>query len=267
MLIVEDDRQLREQLGAAFRDAGWAVELAVRRPRRAATTACEYPCDIAIVDLGLPDIAGIELIREWRAQGLALPVLILTARGDWRDKVEGLEAGADDYVTKPFHLEEVTARVAALLRRAAGRATAVVRFRRNPDGFQCTRVLRDGEPLELTSFEYNTLEYLASRPGEVISKAELTEHLYAEDHDRDSNVIEVFIGRLRRKLDPDQTLQPIDTVRGAGYRFVLRPAGSVRKPCARWRTIDSRQRPAATAVPRRQRLVPRAQPPRQPRSR
>jgi two-component system, OmpR family, response regulator PhoP len=223
MLIVEDDRQLREQLGAAFRDAGWAVELAVNG-REGRYYGMEYPCDIAIVDLGLPDIPGIELIREWRAQGIALPVLILTARGDWRDKVQGLEAGADDYVTKPFHLEEVTARVAALLRRAAGRATAVVNFGAIQMDFNARQVLRDGEPLELTSFEYNTLEYLASRPGDVISKTELTEHLYAQDHDRDSNVIEVFIGRLRRKLDPDQTLQPIDTVRGAGYRFVLRPA-------------------------------------------
>jgi two-component system response regulator PhoP len=221
MLIVEDDRQLREQLGAAFRDAGWAVELAANG-REGRYFGMEYPCDIAIVDLGLPDIPGVELIREWRAQGIALPVLILTARSDWRDKVQGLEAGADDYVTKPFHIEEVAARVAALLRRAAGRATAVVNFGAIQMDFNARQVLRNGEPLELTSFEYNTLEYLASRPGDVISKAELTEHLYAQDHDRDSNVIEVFIGRLRRKLDPDQTLQPIDTVRGAGYRFVLK---------------------------------------------
>ena len=222
MLIVEDERPLREQLGAAFRDAGWAVELAVNG-REGRYYGMEYPCDIAIVDLGLPDIPGIELIREWRVQGFTFPVLILTARGDWRDKVQGLEAGADDYVTKPFHLEEVAARVAALLRRAAGRASAVAKFGAIQMDFNARRVLRNGEPLELTSFEYNTLEYLASRPGEVISKTELTEHLYEEDHDRDSNVIEVFIGRLRRKLDPDQTLQPIDTVRGAGYRFVLRP--------------------------------------------
>jgi two-component system, OmpR family, response regulator PhoP len=222
MLIVEDDPQLREQLGASFRDAGWAVELAPDG-REGRYYGIEYPCDIAIVDLGLPDIPGMELIRQWRAAGLAFPVLILTARGDWRDKVEGLEAGADDYVTKPFHLEEVTARVAALLRRAAGRATAVVDFGEIRIDFSARTVLRAGEPLELTSFEYNTLEYLASRPGEIVSKAELTEHLYAEDHDRDSNVIEVFIGRLRRKLDPNQTLRPIETARGAGYRFTLQP--------------------------------------------
>jgi len=222
MLIVEDDRQLREQLGAAFRAAGWAVELAPDG-REGRYYGSEFPCDVAIVDLGLPDIPGMELIREWRAAGLHFPVLILTARGDWRDKVEGLEAGADDYVTKPFHIEEVTARVSALLRRASGRATPVADFGELQIDFSSRRVVRAGQVLVLTSFEYNTLEYLASHPGKVISKAELTEHLYAEDHDRDSNVLEVFVGRLRRKLDPDQTLQPIETVRGTGYRFALQP--------------------------------------------
>ncbi len=221
MLIVEDDHRLREQLGAWFRNAGWAVELAPDG-REGRYYGAEYPCDIAIVDLGLPDIPGIELIRGWREAGLAFPVLILTARGDWRDKVEGLESGADDYVTKPFHLEEVAARVAALVRRAAGRASSVADFGRIQIDFSGRRVLRDGTPLELTSYEYNMLEYLAGHSGEVVSKSQLTEHLYEADHDRDSNVIEVFIGRLRRKLDPDQSLQPIETVRGAGYRFVLR---------------------------------------------
>ncbi len=140
------------------------------------------------------------------------------------DKVEGLEAGADDYVTKPFHLEEVEARVQALLRRAAGRATSRVDFGALSIDFGSRQVLRDGLPLELTSYEYNTLEYLVRRAGEVVSKAELTEHLYDRDFDRDSNVIEVFVGRLRRKLDPDHRLQPIQTVRGAGYRFTLDPA-------------------------------------------
>jgi two-component system response regulator PhoP len=222
MLIVEDDRQLREQLGASFRDAGWAVELAPDGSE-GRYYGIEYPFDVAIIDLGLPDLSGIDLIREWRAAGRIFPVLILTARGDWRDKVEGLEAGADDYVTKPFRFEEVAARVAALLRRAAGRATAAVEFGEIRIDFSARRVSRAGVVLELTSFEYNTLEYLASRPGSVVSKAELTDHLYEQDNDRDSNVIEVFIGRLRRKLDPGQTLQPIETVRGAGYRFILRP--------------------------------------------
>jgi len=222
MLIVEDDPHLRERLGELFRGGGWVVEMA--------PDGCEgrylgreVPCDLAIVDLGLPDLPGIEVIRSWRQAGLDFPVLILTARGDWRDKVEGLEAGADDYVTKPFHPEEVAARVNALQRRATGRSRDLVDFGPVQIDFAARRVLREGQALELTSFEYNTLEYLASRPGQVVSKTELTEHLYAQDHERDSNVIEVFIGRLRRKLDPDQDLLPIETVRGAGYRFTLTP--------------------------------------------
>jgi two-component system response regulator PhoP len=163
----------------------------------------------------------MQLIRGWREAGRDFPILVLTARGDWRDKVEGLEAGADDYVTKPFRQEEVVARVSALLRRAAGRGSDLADYGPVQIDFATRRVLRDGEPLELTHYEYNTLEYLASHPGKVVSKSELTDHLYAQDHERDSNVIEVFIGRLRRKLDPDGTLQPILTVRGAGYRFTL----------------------------------------------
>ncbi|MFV0277553.1 MAG: response regulator [Parahaliea sp.] len=222
MLIVEDGPQLRAQLGALFQGSGWVVELAPDG-REGAYLGSEFPPDLAIVDLGLPDTPGIELIRSWRKAGLDFPILILTARSDWRDKVEGLEAGADDYVTKPFHPEDVTARVAALLRRAAGRSTDLVDYGALQIDFAERRVVLDGRVLELTSFEYNTLEYLASRPGQVISKTELTEHLYAQDHERDSNVIEVFVGRLRRKLDPDQQLQAIQTVRGAGYRFALQP--------------------------------------------
>jgi two-component system response regulator PhoP len=180
-----------------------------------------HPYDIAIVDLGLPEVSGIELIAEWRSTGRDFPVLVLTARGDWQDKVEGLEAGADDYVTKPFHLEEIHARVNALQRRAAGRAQSQVVFGPVLIDFSSKQVLLQGEPLELTSFEYNTLEYLIHRAGEVISKGELTEHLYDQDFDRDSNVIEVFIGRLRKKLDPQNELKPIRTVRGAGYSFSL----------------------------------------------
>ncbi len=225
MLIVEDDPTLREQLGAQFRAAGWTVELAANG-REGQYFGSEFPCDLAIVDLGLPDIPGLDLLREWREAGLAFPVLILTARSDWQDKVLGLEAGADDYVTKPFHPEEVAARVSALLRRAAGRSTAVADYGAIQIDFDARRVTRDGQVLDLTSYEYNTLEYLAHRPGQVVSKTELTLHLYAQDHERDSNVIEVFIGRLRRKLDPAQQLQPIETVRGAGYRFTLQLVGA-----------------------------------------
>ena len=224
MLVVEDDALLRGQLVARFRAGGWVVEEAADG-REARFLGEEYPFDIAIVDLGLPGLAGIELIRAWRGAGRLFPVLVLTARADWRDKVEGLEAGADDYVTKPFQPEEVEARINALMRRAAGRATAAVRYGPITIDFGARQVLREGEPLALTSYEYNTLEYLAHRAGQVVSKAELTDHLYAQDFDRDSNVIEVFVGRLRKKLDPGGVLKPIATVRGAGYRFALEPAG------------------------------------------
>lgn len=222
MLIVEDDRQLREQLAAQFKKDGWAVEQAPDG-EEALFLGSEFPYDAAIVDLGLPGLSGIELIRRWRAGDHTFPVLILTARGDWQDKVQGLEAGADDYVTKPFYPEEVQARIQALLRRAAGRSQAEVDYGAITINFNARSVRRQGQPLELTSFEYNTLEYLAHRAGEVVSKTELTEHLYDQDFDRDSNVIEVFIGRLRKKLDPDNSLKPIATVRGAGYRFALQP--------------------------------------------
>ncbi|MBE9539552.1 MAG: response regulator transcription factor [Proteobacteria bacterium] len=224
MLIVEDEPRLRLQLARHFSEAGWVVEEAADG-LEALFMGREHPYDIAIVDLGLPAISGIELIRQWRASERAFPVLILTARGDWQDKVEGLEAGADDYVTKPFHLEEVHARVNALQRRAAGRSQSTVNFEAITIDFSARQVLCAGEPVALTNFEYNTLEYLVHRAGRVISKTELTEHLYDQDFDRDSNVIEVFIGRLRKKLDPQNTVKPIETVRGAGYRFVLEPAG------------------------------------------
>ncbi|MBN7797846.1 response regulator transcription factor [Parahaliea mediterranea] len=220
MLIVEDDHQLLGHLAEHFRGTGWSVDEAANGAE-GRFLGLEYDYDAAIVDLGLPDIPGLELLRHWRRAGRALPVLILTARADWEDKVEGLESGADDYVTKPFHLAEVEARVRALQRRAAGRAAARADFGPLNIDFSAREVRLDGALLKLTSFEFNTLEYLANRPGEVVSKAELTEHLYDQDFDRDSNVIEVFIGRLRRKLDPTGSLRPIRTVRGAGYRFAL----------------------------------------------
>jgi two-component system, OmpR family, response regulator PhoP len=220
MLIVEDDPHLLQQLAAHFRGSGWSVDLAADG-REGRFLGQEYDYEVAIVDLGLPDIPGLQLLRGWREAGRAMPVLILTARADWQDKVTGLEAGADDYVTKPFHLPEVEARVNALQRRAAGHAAPRVSFGPVSIDFSAREVRRDGQLLELTGYEYNTLAYLANHAGEVVSKADLTEHLYDQDFDRDSNVIEVFIGRLRRKLDPDGSLQPILTVRGAGYRFAL----------------------------------------------
>ncbi|MEH6610092.1 MAG: response regulator transcription factor [Halioglobus sp.] len=220
MLIVEDEARLRLQLAQHFSEAGWVVDEAADGTE-ALYMGTEHPYDIALVDVGLPGISGIEVVQQWRQQGSVFPVLILTARGDWQDKVEGLEAGADDYVTKPFHLAEVQARINALHRRAAGLATSLVAFGPISIDLAARTVRLDGDALELTTFEYNTLEYLVTRAGSVVSKTELTEHLYDQDFDRDSNVIEVFIGRLRKKIDPSNTLKPIKTVRGAGYRFVL----------------------------------------------
>jgi len=220
LLIVEDDPRLRRRLVEHFDAAGWVTDEAPDG-REARFMIRDYPCDIAIVDLGLPDISGIDLIRGWRDEGVAIPILILTARADWQDKVGGLEAGADDYVTKPFYLEEVEARVRALLRRVEGRRSNTADYGPLRIDFSGRRVYLDSQEVELTAFEYNTLSYLAHRAGEVISRGELLDNLYDHDNDRDGNVIEVFIGRLRRKLDPDGSLRPIETVRGAGYRFGL----------------------------------------------
>jgi len=225
LLIVEDDPDLRRQLGSGLTERGYTVEEA-EDGEEALYLGREYPYDLAIVDLGLPRLSGIEVIRQWRGEERNFPILILTARGDWQDKVEGLEAGADDYLVKPFHVEELVARLNALLRRAAGHAHP--RFDFGPLSLDTTArvVTLDGEAVKLTSYEYRTLEYLVLNAGKTISKTELTEHLYHQDYDRDSNVLEVFIRRLRQKLDPDQSLQPIETVRGLGYRFVLKATDS-----------------------------------------
>lgn len=222
MLVVEDDPRLRLQVTKHFTDAGWVVEEAADG-EEARFLGEENPYDLAMVDIGLPGISGIDLIKGWRSEQHVFPILILTARGDWRDKVDGLEAGADDYVTKPFYLEEVEARVNALLRRSGGRVQSVISYGSIVFDFSSRQVLLNNTPVALTTYEYNTLEYLAHRRGDVVSKTELTEHLYDQDFDRDSNVIEVFVGRLRKKLDPEGTLKPIATVRGAGYRFTLEP--------------------------------------------
>lgn len=220
ILIVEDEQRLLEQLSLALGKKGFAVDTATNG-RDGLFKAEEYPYDLAIIDLGLPVLSGLELISTIRKKGLDYPILILTARGDWQDKVEGLEAGADDYVVKPFHIEEVIARMNALLRRRAGSASAVLDFGQLQIDTAAKLARLGGNPMELTRYEYNTLEYLAHHRGKVVSKTELTEHLYDQDFDRDSNVIEVFIGRLRKKIDPDGQHKPITTVRGQGYRFEL----------------------------------------------
>jgi len=183
--------------------------------------ATEYPLDAAIVDIGLPGKSGLEIIKALRDKGSLLPILILTARSSWQDKVQGLEIGADDYLTKPFQMEELQARVKALLRRSTG--ITHTQLNCGPISIDVTAqsVTVNDKPIELTSFEYRMLEELIRHHGEVLSKQVLTDYLYPHDEDRDSNVLEVMVGRLRRKLDPDGTLNPIETLRGRGYRFTL----------------------------------------------
>jgi two-component system response regulator PhoP len=220
LLLIEDDTTLRETLAAKLADGGFAVEQAADG-KEGLYFALEYPIDLAIVDLGLPEMSGLDIIRNVREQGKTYPILILTARDRWEDKVDGLEAGADDYVVKPFHVEEVTARVNALLRRTGGWASSTMTA--GPVSLDMSRqdLKVNDAIIELTSFEYKIIEYLMVRAGQVISKTELTERLYDQDFERDSNVIEVFIGRLRKKMDPDNTIKPIETLRGRGYRFAL----------------------------------------------
>jgi two-component system response regulator PhoP len=220
LLVVEDESLLREQLVQALTGEGYVVDGA-EDGRSGLYYATEYEYDAAIIDLGLPEIDGIELIKTVRKSDKQFPILILTARGDWQDKVAGLDAGADDYVVKPFQIEEILARLNALLRRAAGFAKPVLEFGSLNLDLTAKRLTVNDENVDLTAYEYKMLEYLMLHPGQVISKTELTEHLYAQDYDRDSNVLEVFIRRLRQKLDPEQTLNPIETVRGQGYRFCL----------------------------------------------
>lgn len=220
ILVVEDEPTLQQQVRSHLEAQAYVVE-ATGDGKEALYFASEYPFDAAVVDLGLPGLSGLEVIRRLRAQGSRLPILVLTARGRWQDKVEGLEAGADDYLTKPFQSEELMARLKALLRRAA--ATAQDRLRCGPleIDFGSQTVQVHGAPLELTSYEYRLLEHLIRQRRRVLSKDDLAAHLYPHDEERDSNVIEVLIGRLRRKLDPDGSLQPVETLRGRGYRFVL----------------------------------------------
>ncbi|HEY2035919.1 MAG TPA: response regulator transcription factor [Steroidobacteraceae bacterium] len=220
VLLVEDEAALRETLKARLAEAGFTIDEA-QDGEEGLFAGLEYPLDVAIIDLGLPKIAGLEVIRRLRAARKAFPILILTARDNWQDKVEGLQAGADDYVAKPFHFEEVLARLQALLRRSGGWASPELKCGPIILDTRAQTVSVDARAIELTTFEYRILEHLMLRAGEVISKGELTERLYDQDFERDSNVIEVLVGRLRRKLDPEDRLKPIETLRGRGYRFAL----------------------------------------------
>ncbi len=220
LLLAEDEKTLRDQLLDILERHGYTVDAAEDGARALALGESEL-YDLAIIDIGLPRLSGMEVIRRLRDQGRDMPILILTARGDWQDKVEGLSSGADDYLVKPFHVRELLARVEALIRRASGAMTRDLSLGPVSLDTRAKNVRVNGAAVELTAFEFNLLEYLMHRPGHVVSKSELTEHLYQQDFDRDSNVIEVFVGRLRRKLDPQNTIKPIETVRGQGYRFGL----------------------------------------------
>jgi two-component system response regulator PhoP len=220
LLLVEDDPNLSRSLASQLERAGYVVDVALDG-EEGLYQAREYPVSLAIIDLGLPKLSGIELIRQLRAEGKSYPVLVLTARDRWQDKVEALKIGADDYVVKPFNVEELLARVDALLRRASGWAQSELVCGPIVLDTRAQEVKVKGEKLELTSFEYKLLEYLMLHAGEVLSKTQITEALYEEEFERDSNVIEVFIGRLRRKLDPDNEYRPIETLRGRGYRLAV----------------------------------------------
>ncbi len=218
VLLIEDEAALRETLAARLKREGYAVDVAADG-EEGLYFGMEYPLDVAIVDLGLPKLSGMDVIRRLREADRRFPILILTARGDWEDKVQGLETGADDYLVKPFQVEELLARLNALVRRSAGWARSVLESGTIALDTGSQQLTVDGEPIELTSYEYKVLEYLMLHAGEVVSKTRLTEHIYDQDFDRDSNVIEVFVGRLRKKLDPTGKEKPIETLRGRGYRF------------------------------------------------
>jgi len=219
-LVIEDEDTLREQIVSRLQTEGFAIDAAADG-EEGLYLAREMPIDVAVVDLGLPGMDGMEIIRRVRDEGHLYPILILTARDRWEDRVAGLEAGADDYLGKPFHLEELLARLRALLRRVGGWAHPVLDFNGLRIETREQQVTVAEQTISLTAFEYRVLEYLAIHAGEVISKPVLLDHLYEENTERDTNVLEVFVRRLRRKLDPDSTLNPIETLRGRGYRFAL----------------------------------------------
>lgn len=218
LLIVEDDSRLLTQLDVYMQQNGYSVDLA-DDGEKALFLMREHPYDAAIIDIGLPKLDGFALIKQARKEDVRCPILILTARDRWQEKVEGLDAGADDYLTKPFHNEELLARVKALIRRAAGQASP--NLEAGPIRLDTLReeISVNEQVLELTAYEYKVMEYLMMNPQKIVSKTELTEHIYDQDFDLDSNVIEVFVGRLRKKLDPNGSLKPIETLRGRGYRI------------------------------------------------
>ena len=218
VLVVEDEALLSQQLVVALGQAGYAVDCAADG-ERADFLAQTEPYDAVVLDLGLPKIDGLTVLRRWREAGLVVPVLVLTARGSWHEKVQGIDGGADDYVAKPFRMEEVLARLRALIRRASGQVRPEIHCGAVVLDPRLAKVTLDGNPVRLTSHEFRVLSYLMHHRGRVVSQAELTEHVYAQSFDRDSNTIEVFIARLRRKLGSSF----IATERGLGYRIEAEP--------------------------------------------
>jgi two-component system response regulator PhoP len=220
LLLIEDDAALRLGLARRLEADGYRVDQAADGAD-GLFQAQEYPVDLAIIDLGLPKLSGSSIVQRLREAGSTMPILILTARGNWQDKVAGLETGADDYLVKPFEYPELAARVKALLRRSAKAASDFLKLGPITIEFSAQRALLNDQAMDLTTYEYRVLEYLVRARPRVVSKQELSDYLYPHDEDRDSNVLEVLVGRLRRKLDPDGTLAPIETLRGRGYRFTL----------------------------------------------
>ena len=216
VLLVEDEPTLNRQLDLALQNAGYAVDVSVNG-RDAWVLGDTEPFDAVVLDLGLPHMDGLTVLKRWRAAGRTMPVLILTARDNWHEKVAGIDAGADDYLTKPFHTEELLARLRGLIRRASGLASSLLVCGPVELDTRTSRVMLDGQHLALTSHEFKVLAYLMHHAGAVVSRTELTEHIYAQDFERDSNTIEVFVGRLRKKLPPNL----IETVRGLGYRLLV----------------------------------------------
>jgi two-component system response regulator PhoP len=221
LLVVEDEALLRHHLYTRLGEQGHVVD-AVADAEEALYRAEEYHHDLAVVDLGLPGMSGLDLIRQLRSRDKTFPILILTARGNWQDKVEGLAAGADDYVVKPFQFEELEARLNALLRRSSGFVQSTIEAGPLVLDLNRKQAMMNGESLGLTAFEYRILEYLMRHHQQVVAKERLMEQLYPDDDERDPNVIEVLVGRLRRKLEGDNGFRPIDTVRGQGYLFTER---------------------------------------------
>lgn len=219
VLLIEDDENLRNTLIKRFEETGYVVD-AADNGEDGLYKGQEYPADVAVIDLGLPRISGMEVIQTLRKDGVEFPIIVLTARGSWQDKVMGLDAGADDYLVKPFHFPELLARVNALVRRASGNTTPEIACGDLSMNMSTQEVKLQGQALDLTSYEYKVLEYLLHHQNEVVSKTILTEHIYHQDYDRDSNVIEVFVGRLRKKLAKiDPKTKYIETLRGRGYRM------------------------------------------------